>query len=93
VNPSVTSTDPRYHVVNEDTRYYSRFADPGSVEQTTWSTLDGRRVEANDVIDALHNVANDTRSSSMVVGEIFADKQCYGTVPPRPPRSHLLPSD
>ena len=91
MNPSVTtSTGSYYHDMNESaTKCYSRFANPGSVEQTTWSTLDGCRVEANDVIDALHNVANDARSSSMVVAEKFADEQCYSTTPPRPPRSHL----
>jgi len=86
VKPDVTSTGPFCHLVNEsDNKYRCHLANPGSVEQTMWSTLDGCHVD--DIAEAVHKVTGDTRSSSMVVGDRFADRQGRISIP-RPPRFH-----
>jgi len=81
----VNTTRPYYH--ESDSKRYCHVAKPGTMEQTTWSTLDGCHVEEDDVIEAVRDVTGDNPSSSMSVGGRFTDKRGYDSMPPRQSRS------
>ena len=86
MNPNVTNTRPCCHAVNESgTKWHRQLAHPDTVEQTMWSTLNGRHMKEDDVIEAVHKVTDDVWSSTATVGERFTDEQRnYG----RPSRSY-----
>ena len=81
VNPTVTNTR-----VNESGTWSFQVANPGTMEQTTWSTLNGCQMEDEDVIEAVHKVTDDAWSRTTTVGERFTDRQRNSRSPARPPR-------